>query len=187
MFGLFRIWPKVMYRLRGIALRRLIILAGGSCGPGLRVESGLRLRQGVHRGLQFGSDVYLGRNITIDCLPSAVLQIGDNTTFTEAIFISCLERVTIGGDTLIGEFCSIRDANHDFSRIDHPIALQGMVSEPITVGPNVWLGRGCAVLSGVTIGAGAVIGANSVLTRDVPENSIAVGAPAKPIGNRAPA
>jgi acetyltransferase-like isoleucine patch superfamily enzyme len=184
MFRLFRLWPKVAYRLRGIILRRLVIWGGGACGEGLRVEKGLRLRQGFHRGLKLGSNIYLGRNITIDCLENAILSIGDNTTFTESIFISCCERVTIGADTLIGEYCSIRDANHDFSDVNRPISSQPMLSKRIVIGPDVWVGRGCAILAGVQIGAGAVIAANSVVTRDIPEKVIALGAPAKPVRSR---
>jgi acetyltransferase-like isoleucine patch superfamily enzyme len=185
--GLFRLWPKVAYTLRGRVLRRLIIMAGGSCGQGLRVERGFRLRQGLHGGLQLGSNVYFGRNVTIDCLDTAVLSIGQNATFTESIFISCCEAVSIGADTLVGEYCSIRDANHDVSDLTRPIALQPMLAKPIEIGSDVWIGRGCAILSGVRIGAGAVIGANSVVTRDIADKTIAIGSPAKAVGHRAQA
>jgi acetyltransferase-like isoleucine patch superfamily enzyme len=59
-----------------------------------------------------------------------------------------------------------------------------MIADPIRIGADVWVGRGCAILSGVTIGDGAVIAANSVVTRDIPSRAIAVGAPAKPIRSR---
>ena len=87
-------------------------------------------------------------------------------------------RVRIGSHCLIGENVSIRDADHGIA----PGALmreQPQEATPIEIGENVWLGRGTVVLRGVTIGEGAVIGANSVVTKDVPANAIAVGAPAR--------
>jgi acetyltransferase-like isoleucine patch superfamily enzyme len=184
LFSLLALWPKVVYRIRGGFVRRLVILAGGSCGRGLRVERGFRLRQRLHAGIAFGANVYFGKDVTLDCLEGATLHIGDSVTFTQGIFISCCKGVEIGSWALIGEYTSIRDANHDHSDLSRPIAWQPMIAGPIRIGSDVWVGRGCAILSGVTIGDGAVIGANSVVARDIPEMAIAAGAPAKPIRSR---
>ncbi|QSB45028.1 acyltransferase [Tsuneonella flava] len=176
--------PKIAYFTRGAVVRALIVLSGGKCEANLRVEKGFRLRQGFHPGLSIGRDVYLGRNTTIDCLPGARLEIGDNVTLTEGCFISCCEAVTIGRNSLIGEYCSIRDANHDFSDLERPICEQAMLPDSISIGEDIWIGRGSAILSGVTIGTGAVIGANSVVTRSIPSHAVAFGAPAKVKGSR---
>ncbi len=93
-------------------------------------------------------------------------------------------RITIGDDCLIGEYVSIRDANHGLS-VGVPMRLQAHRSAPVTIGRNVWIGRGSVVLKGVTIGDGAVVAANSVVSRDVPADAIVVGAPAKLIRMRA--
>ncbi|MGC1271656.1 MAG: acyltransferase [Croceibacterium sp.] len=184
MFRLLSYIPRLAYCARGMIVRGMIILAGGQCGGGLRVERGLRIRQGFHPGLSLGDNVYVGRNVTIDCVRGARLTIGDNATLTEAIFISCCLEVTIGDDVLIGEFCSIRDANHDISDITLPIVCQAMVPKAVGIASNVWVGRGCAILAGATIAEGAVIGANSVVLRDVPQNVVAAGAPTRIIRNR---
>jgi len=67
-----------------------------------------------------------------------------------------------------------------------PIKDQGIVKRPVRIGPDVWLGTKATVLRGVEIGRGSVIGANSVVTRDVPDYAIAVGVPAKVVRSRLP-
>lgn len=183
-FRALSITTKIICRIRGLLLRTLVILAGGSCGPGLRVEKGLRIRQGIHRGWSLGKDVYIGRNTTVDCIPGAELFIGNNVTLTEGIFISVCEQVKIGNHCLIGEYSSIRDANHDISDMHKPIAWQPMLARPITISDNVWIGRGCAILSGTTIAVGAVVGANSTVNKSLAEEAIYAGSPAKLIRKR---
>lgn len=176
--------PKLFNRVRGAVFRMLVKVAGGQCGPGMRIEHGFRLRQGFHSGLNFGRDVYFGSNTTIDCLVGAELSIGSNTTFTQGVFIGVVDALYVGDDCLIGEYCSLRDANHVIADPSVPIVDQAMDARPVTIEPNVWLGRGVAVLAGVTIGEGAVIGANAVVTRDIPAKAIAVGSPAQMIKSR---
>lgn len=184
MFRLLAALPKLACRIRGFLFRIMVIAAGGRCGPGMRLESGLRIRQPVHRGLNFGRDIYIGRGVTFDCTAGASLSIGNDVTLTQAIFISCCQQVSIGDDVLIGEFCSIRDAQHSFDDLDRPIHQQPMRPSPIRIGRDVWIGRGCAILAGASIGDGAVVGANSLVRRDVPAMAIAVGSPARQIGSR---
>lgn len=176
--------PKSLSRIRGAVFRLLVIVAGGKCGPGMRIEHGFRLRHGFHAGLSFGGDVYFGCNTTIDCLVNARLFIGSNTTFTQGVFISVVHEVSVGDNSLIGEYCSLRDANHVIADPNILIADQPMEAGPIAIAANVWLGRGVAILAGVSIGEGAVIGANAVVTRSIPANGIAVGIPAQTIKMR---
>lgn len=177
--------PKIASRLRGIGFRCLVLAAGGRCGSGVRLERGLRLRAGFHSGLRFGTNTYIGRDCTFDIRADAILTIGNNITLTQGIFISACEAVDIGDDVLVGEYCSFRDANHDIKDLVLPINQQQMVARPIRIEENVWIGRGCAILAGVSIGSGAVIGSNAVVTRDIPANIIAAGAPAKRLRKRA--
>ncbi|PQV63701.1 Hexapeptide repeat of succinyl-transferase [Abditibacterium utsteinense] len=76
---------------------------------------------------------------------------------------------------------SIRDHDHRFDNLEIPIREQGIVSAPVVIGKNVWLGAKVTVLKGVTIGDNAVVGANAVVTKNLPKNAIAVGIPAKVI------
>ncbi len=177
--------PKLLYLLRGAVLRRLIVLAGGQCGTGLRVEAGLRLRHRLHSGYCLGQDVYIGRECVIDCPVGGRFHIGDRAPLTHGVFISAQQAVHLGCDVLVGEYCSLRDANHDIMRTDIPINQQPMIAKGIEIADDVWLGRGVAVLAGAVIGRGCVIGANAVVL-DAPLDpfSVYAGVPVRKIRMR---
>ncbi|MBN9245294.1 MAG: acyltransferase [Mesorhizobium sp.] len=175
---------RIAYVMRGGFYRAAIIMSGGRCGPSLRVERGFRLRHGGHRGLSIGKSVYLGAGTVIDCPYPGTLSIGDNVTLTHGVFISAAKSVTIGKDTLIGEYVSIRDANHQIDISPVPIRQQPMLAQGCEIGSDVWIGRGCAILAGSQLQDGCVVGANSVVKGDVPRNAIVAGSPAKIIRYR---
>jgi acetyltransferase-like isoleucine patch superfamily enzyme len=85
---------------------------------------------------------------------------------------------------MIGAHTVMIPANHGFARIDVPMNTQPLTREGIDVGEDVWIGAGCQVLDGVRIGKGAVIGAGSVVTRDIDAYAIAVGVPATVVRSR---
>jgi acetyltransferase-like isoleucine patch superfamily enzyme len=184
LFKAFTYLPKIESRLRGGFTRMMMLWAGGTCGSGLRIERGFRLRRGFHSGLRFGKDIYFGKNTTLDVIPGAVFAVGFNATFTESNFISVSSRLDIGEHFLLGEQSSIRDSSHDFSDKTKPITYQPMISKAISIDRDVWIGRGCAILKGVSIGEGAIIAANAVVNRDVAPMTIVGGVPAKFIRNR---
>jgi acetyltransferase-like isoleucine patch superfamily enzyme len=121
----------------------------------------------------------IGHDLFLSASPGARIRIGDGCAFNTGCHIVAVESVEIGDHTLIAEFCSIRDQNHAFEDRTRPISEQGFTGGPVRIGSNVWIGRGVFVGAGVTIGDGAVIGANSVVTRDIPANVVAAGAPAR--------
>ena len=84
---------------------------------------------------------------------------------------------------MIGENTSIRDSNHGMEKDEH-VHDQAHSAEEVYIGLDAWIGRGVMIGEGVRINDGAVIGANSVVTREIPSNSIAVGAPARVVGER---
>lgn len=138
----------------------------------VEVGSGFRVGQNsfvwAPRSLNIGKDVCLGSNVRIEV--DGV--IGDSVLIANSAAI-------VGRD------------DHDMSEVGIPITQADWVgrfpeklSRATTIGSDVWIGFGAIILSGVTIGDGAVIGAGSVVTRDIPENSIAVGNPARVIGSR---
>lgn len=94
--------------------------------------------------------------------------------------------IRIGKGCLVSQFCTIVATNHAHAR-GAPIQSQGIDQSRtgVALGDDVWLGAGCAVLPGVTIGDGAVIGSNSVVTKDVPPGEVWGGVPAHKIGERA--
>ena len=85
---------------------------------------------------------------------------------------------------MIGEYTSIREANH-VRKAELPIRDSGYHARPITIGKEVWIGRGVTPLGGVNIGDGATVGANAVVIDDVPGGATAVGVPARLVGARA--
>lgn len=95
------------------------------------------------------------------------------------------EKLFVGDHTLIAPGCFITDHNHR-RLTGNSIAAQGCKCAPVHIGDDVWLGAHVVVLPGVTIGNGAIVGANAVVNRDVPPMTIVAGVPAKPIGKRMP-
>ena len=84
--------------------------------------------------------------------------------------------IEIGDNTLVGALVTIYDTN--FHPVDESADTK---SEPVKIGRHVWLGHGCTILPGVTIGDHAVIGSGSVVSRDVPARTLMAGNPAKPV------
>lgn len=133
--------------------------------------------------LTLGEYCRLGRNVQFETEGDGEIVIGDHVRINAGSFIVARSRVSIGGDSLIGEYVSIRDSNHGMN-IGSPMRLQPQDPIPITIGRDVWIGRGACVLRGVCIGDGAVVGSNSVVTNDIEPDCIAVGTPARAIKNR---
>ena len=96
--------------------------------------------------------------------------------------VAAVELVEIGAHCMFANGCFVTDGNHRFSDPDRPVPWQGFTTKgPTRVGDNVWCGANVVITSGVTVGERCVIGANSVVTTDLPPFSIAAGAPAKVI------
>lgn len=115
--------------------------------------------------------------------PYAV-SIGRKVSLNEWVFISGFGGVEIGDSCRIAHGCSLVSEDHGVDDLTRPIHEQPKIPGKIVLGRDVWLGAGVRVLKGVTIGDGCVIGANSVVTRDIPPYSIAVGSPARVVRKR---
>lgn len=112
------------------------------------------------------------------------VTVGDNTFIGDNVRIYATEKVVIGRNVLIAAEVILITTNHRYAEMDRPINMQGFEDLPITIRDNVWIGYRAIILPGVTIGTGAVIAAGAVVTKDVPEYSVAGGIPAKVIRNR---
>ncbi|HEM5210231.1 TPA: acetyltransferase, partial [Streptococcus suis] len=138
--------------------------------------------------IDFGKQITLGRYCRFDVLgthESKILSFGDNVVVGDNVRISCIEKIRIGKNVLIGSRVLIIDNAHgkyDGQDADTPYTppnLRTLQSEPIEVGDNVWIGEGAVIQKGVRIGSGCVIAANTVVTKDVPKNSIVAGLPGR--------
>ena len=125
----------------------------------------------------------LGRNLFLETREQGSITLGSHVRINSGCVIVSYARVRIGDDCLIGEYVSIRDADHG-TAIGQPMRSQPHTAEAIVIDDDVWIGRGSVVLKGVHIGTGAIVAANSVVTRDVPPLTIVAGAPAKVIKQR---
>jgi len=137
--------------------------------------------------LELGEHVLLEPNVWLTAPAPARIRIGAGTFLNIGVMVAASELVEIGAHCMLANGCVVTDANHRVDDPERPITWQGFTSKgPTRLGDNVWLGANVVVTSGVTIGERCVIGANSVVTQDVPPFSIAAGAPARVL-RRSPA
>lgn len=135
------------------------------------------------RDIQFGKNLLLYRDLYLETQDTGTIHIGDDVVISRGVHLVAFNHIEIGAGSMIGEYSSVRDANHHFDGKQSPRHL-GHDSQPIRIGKNVWIGRGVTILSGVEIGDGAVIGANAVVTKSIAAGEIAVGIPARPQARR---
>lgn len=110
------------------------------------------------------------------------IVIGDGTSIHFYFHCGAAESVIIGTDVLIASRVYISDHDHDFENPDVPsIHSKRLISKPVVIEDGVWIGEGAVILKGVTVGKRSVIGANAVVTKDVPAFTIVGGVPAKVI------
>ncbi len=107
------------------------------------------------------------------------IEVGDDVWFNERCYIVGGGKIKIGSNVMLARNVSLITSNHGYSSKEIPMLKQEIVSAPIEIGDDVWLGVNVVVLKGIKIGKGAIVGAGSVVTKDVPEFAIVGGAPAK--------
>jgi acetyltransferase-like isoleucine patch superfamily enzyme len=107
------------------------------------------------------------------------IKIGDNCTIEQGMHLACGESVEIGSGVAITEYVGIFDIYHSYQNATQPIHEQPVFTAPVKIGDNTLIGMGAVVQPGVTIGRNCLIGANAVVVRDIPDYSVAVGAPAR--------
>jgi acetyltransferase-like isoleucine patch superfamily enzyme len=186
--------------LRGVLYRLILKMEGLAA-----IENGVRLRFANY--IRLGNGVYLDHNTYLHACPHGI-QIGANTIVMHGAVLHVYNfrdlphsGITIGADSLIGEYCVIRGqggvtignrvytspftqiiaVNHVFDDPHTPFIHQGITAQGIVIEDDVWLGAGAIVTDGVHIGRGAVVAAGAVVTKDVPAHTVVAGVPARPI------
>jgi acetyltransferase-like isoleucine patch superfamily enzyme len=105
--------------------------------------------------------------------------IGNNFNATRALTIQCCQKISIGNDVLIASNVFICDYNHGIQNLEIPYLNNELFLAEVIIEDGVWIGQGASILAGVHIGKKSIIGAGSIVTKNIPEYSIAVGNPAK--------
>lgn len=143
----------------------------------LSIAPGVTLTATDGGSISFGRDSSIDRNATL-IAKYGTLSFGDGAYVGIGAAIVCRNSVQIGRNALFAEYVTIRDQDHALVPVDGQGRV-GFTSTPIVIGDNVWLGAKVTVIQGVTIGNNVVVGANSVVVRDLPDNCVAVGSPAR--------
>jgi acetyltransferase-like isoleucine patch superfamily enzyme len=139
--------------------------------------------------IRIGRDTLFGPQLTLsagmipgqEMVSDPVVTIGDRCLVGRGSGIVGHLGIRIGNDVWTGHHVYITDQNHGYEALDVPIGRQLMPERPVTIGDGSWLGHGTVVLPGASIGRHVVVGANSVVTGDLPDNCVAAGAPARVI------
>ena len=145
--------------------------------PGVKFEIGEGAR------VVLGRWSWLGHGCKVRAHEGEVL-IGAKSVLGQECTISAYQHVAIGRECIVADRVMLIDFDHGVVEVERPIRLQGIYKRDVNVGHNVWIGYGACVLRGVTVGDNSVIGTNSVVTRDLPENAVAAGVPARVIRMR---
>jgi acetyltransferase-like isoleucine patch superfamily enzyme len=137
----------------------------------------------ANRGISIGSGVFIGRNTILSCKEGDIeIQDRANIGFNCEVFSA--SRVSVGKETLLAAYCYLIGGDHDFTDPTQGVLAQPRRSAGITVGDGAWLGAGAKVLDGVTVGDRAIVGAAAVVRENVAAGAIAVGIPARIVGQR---
>lgn len=143
--------------------------------------------------IDFGEQLTTGVGCRFDCFPGdqpnkKKILFGKNVQLNDYVHIVGMKSIEIGDNVLMASHIFISDNSHGSYKCDHldsnpdvPPIERLYVSSPVKIGNNVWIGEGVCIMPGVVIGDGCIIGAHSVVNKDIPSSSIAVGMPAKVI------
>jgi acetyltransferase-like isoleucine patch superfamily enzyme len=163
----------------------------------------LKLRLG--KRLQLDGLAFVCPGVTLEIAPGAVvhlgrwswlghgcklrahqgeIRIGAKSVLGQECTISAYQHVSIGRECIVADRTMFIDFDHGIVEVERPIREQGIYMRDVRIGHNVWIGYGACFLRGVTVGDNAVIGTNSVVTKDLPDNAVAGGTPARVIRMR---
>jgi acetyltransferase-like isoleucine patch superfamily enzyme len=128
--------------------------------------------------VKFGRFVWIGDRTKVRC-HEGLVEIGSKTVMGQECTITAYQHIRIGEQCVIADKAMFIDFDHGVVEVERPIRRQGIYKRDVEVGSNVWIGYGACILRGVRVGDNAVIGTNSVVTKDVPANAVVGGIPAR--------
>jgi acetyltransferase-like isoleucine patch superfamily enzyme len=152
--------------------RRLQLDGLAFIGPGVSLEVG---RGAV---LRLGRWSWIGHGCKIRVHEGEV-AIGAKTVIGQECTISAFQHVSIGRECIVADRVMLIDFDHGVVEVDRPVRLQGIYKRDVRVGNNVWVGYGACFLRGATVGDNCVVGTSTVVTKDVPDDAVVAGVPAR--------
>lgn len=147
--------------------------------PYSKIHQSFRVGKNNYWDISSSAKLFIDENVMINesnyitLKKSAELKIGRATYITRAT-ISCIERVEIGDNCILGEGLKIFDHNHNYTAQPFVVSKTEFNTAPVKIGNNVWTGANCIILKGVTIGNNVILGAGCIIYKDVPDNSIII-------------
>ncbi|RXZ01498.1 acyltransferase [Fictibacillus sp. S7] len=177
---------KILFFGKGVKIKHKNFI---ELGNGVTIEDYVLLDGLSREGLILGDNVKVGSYSIIACSGNLTnlgkgIRIKSNSGIGDFCFFGAAGGISIGSNVIMGQNVRFHSENHNFDRIDIPIKEQGVTNKGIFVGDDCWIGSGVVFLDGVQVGEGCVIGANSLVNKDIPPYSVAVGNPVKVIKNR---
>ncbi len=173
-------YARLATRLAWLKLRwrgRLVTDGLAFVGPGVSFEIGRGAR------VVLGRWSWIGHGCKIRAHEGEV-RIGAKTVLGQECTVSAFQRVEIGRECILADRVMLIDFDHGVVDVERPVRLQGIYKRDVRVGHNVWVGYGACVLRGVEVGDNAILGTGAVVTRDVPENAVVAGVPARVVRMR---
>lgn len=162
---------------------RMIRSSFGSMGHTSRVD--VPFIAFGERQIHIGDHVTVGAGSLFNASKTAQIVIGSNTHIGGNLTLIAWDRVEIGPNVIFARGVTVIDHQHRTADPEVPISAQGWDQiAPVEIKRGAWLGTNAVVMPGVTIGRNAIVGANAVVTRDVPDHGVAVGAPARLLERR---
>jgi acetyltransferase-like isoleucine patch superfamily enzyme len=141
-------------------------------GPGVSLEIG------PDAVVRLGRWAWIGHGTKIRA-HEGVVEIGARTVMGQECTISSFQHVSIGREGIVADRVMLIDFDHGVVETERPVRLQGIYKRDVRVGHNCWIGYGACILRGVTVGDNCVIGTSTVVTKDVPDNAVVGGVPAR--------
>lgn len=189
------LWKRIfLKKATGIFLvgKKVQITHGNhiSCGRNVKFEDFSEIHGLCSQGLSFGDNVTISRGVMIRSSSyyggdlGEGLVIGDNSSIGPYGYVGCAGKIEIGESVMIGPKVTMIAENHVFKNSELRIKEQGVIQKGIVIENDCWIGAGVIILDGVRIGTGSVIGAGTLLTKNVPENSIIFDKKNKSLRNR---
>ena len=171
-------------RIGRVIRRALLSTLFNKLGSGLTMDVGCDIKG--FRNISIGNKCSLDKRSMLYAISGGRITIGNNLSmnYNSCINASDEGSIEIGNDVLIAQNVVIRASNHDFRYLDITINKQGHKPGKIVIEENCWIGASVVILPNVVIGKNSIVGAGSVVTRDVAANSIVAGVPAKLIKSR---